>query len=92
MQSSIFLILKTLSIKIIYNLFFFNLIKLANKKNNKFILSLVYPSLKFKKQLFPKYYFTNMNYISKNMIYLQIKDQKYFYENHFAKKKIMNII
>ena len=87
MQSSIFLILKTLSIKIIYNLFFFNLIKLANKKNNKFILSLVYPSLKFKKQLFPKYYFTNMNYISKNMIYLQIKDQKYFYENHFAKKK-----
>ena len=32
MQSSIFLILKTLSIKIIYNLFFFNLIKLANKK------------------------------------------------------------
>ena len=28
-----------------------------------------------------------MNYISKNMIYLQIKDQKYFYENHFAKKK-----
>ena len=52
----------------------------------------MYPSLKFKKQLFPKYYFTNMNYISKNMIYLQIKDQKYFYENHFAKKKIMNII
>ena len=85
-QSTIFFILKILSIKIIYKLFFLNIIKWANKKNNEILLSLVYPSLKFKKQFFPNYYFTNMNYISKNMIYLQIKNQNNFNENHLAKK------
>jgi len=86
-QSLIFLILKTISIKLIYKLFFFNLIKKATIQKNLFILSLVYPSLKFKKKPFPNYYFTKMNYISKNMIYLQINDVENFNENHIAKKK-----
>ena len=86
MQSIIFLILKTLSIRPIYKLFFFNLLKKAYTQNNLFILSLVYPSLKFKKRSLPDYYFTKMNYISKNMIYFQINDVENFNINHIAKK------
>jgi len=85
-QSSIFIILKILSVKIIYKLFFFNLIKRANFKKNIFILSIVYPSLRFKKKPFPNYYFTKMNYLSRNMIYLQINEFKNFNINHAAKK------
>jgi len=85
-QCLIFLILKILTINFIYRLFFLNLIKKANVKKNFFILSLVYPSLKFRKQYFPNYYFTGMNRISKNMIFLQLNDKKNFDKNHIAKK------
>ena len=61
-QCFIFLILKFLKLRIIYKYFFFNLIKYASKKNIKFVLSLVYPSIKFKRQNFPKYYFTKIKF------------------------------
>ena len=64
-QCIIFLILKILKIGFIYKLFFLNLIKYANKSQNKFILSLVYPSLKFKIQTFPDYYFSKINKLTK---------------------------
>ena len=90
-QCFTFLILKFLKLNIIYKFFFFNLIKFASKKNIKFILSLVYPSIRFKKQYFPKYYFTKIHELSKKMIYLQIKDKENFDKNH-KKKKYNNIL
>lgn len=86
-QSIIFLILKTLTIKIFYKLFFLGIIKWANETKNKFFLSIIYPSLRFKKQKFPNYYFTQMSKFSENMIYLQINDKKNFNENHDSKKR-----
>ena len=44
-QTLIFIILKILKIKLIYKYLFIHLIKKANKNNNLFILSLVYPSI-----------------------------------------------
>lgn len=84
-QCIIFLILKILKIGFIYKLFFLNLIKYANKNQNKFILSLVYPSLKFKVQTFPGYYFSKISKLTKKMIFLQLNDKKNFENNHKAK-------
>ena len=84
-QCIIFLILKILKINFIYKLFFLNLIKYANKNHNKFILSLVYPSLKFKIQTFPKYYFSKISKLTEKMVFLQLCDKKNFENNHRAK-------
>ena len=84
-QCIIFLILKILKINFIYKLFFLNLIKYANKSQNKFILSLVYPSLKFRIQTFPDYYFSKISKLTKKMIFLQLNDKKNFENNHKAK-------
>ena len=62
------------------------MIKKANKNNNLFILSLVYPSIKFKLQKIPKEYFTQINKLSKKMIYIQLYDRKNFDKNHIKKK------
>ena len=88
-QCFIFLILKFLKLRIIYKYFFLNLIKYASKKNIKSVLSLVYPSIKFKKQDFPNYYFTKIHELSK-MIYLQLKDKENFNKNH--SKKYNNLL
>ena len=89
-QCLIFLILKMLKINFIYNLFFLRLIKNANKTNNIFILSLVYPSIKFKVRKLPYYYFSKIHKLAKRMILLQLKDKKNFELNH-SKKRANNI-
>jgi len=86
-QSFIFLILNILKIRVIYKLFFFNVIKYATQKDNHLILSLVYPSLRFKIQNFPNYYFTRMHVISKKMVFLQISNQDNFNYNHKKKRE-----
>ena len=85
-QCLIFLILKFIKIKIIYDILFFNIIKNANDKNNKYLLSLVYPSIKFKKKKFPNYYFTKLHTLAKKMIFLQFSDNNNFNKNHLMKK------
>ena len=85
-QTLIFIILKILKIKLIYKYLFIHLIKKANKNNNLFILGLVYPSIKFKLQKIPKEYFTQINKLSKKMIYIQLYDRKNFDKNHIKKK------
>ena len=85
-QCFIFLVLKILSLKFAYKNFFFRIIKKANLKNNMFFLSLVYPSLKFKKQNFPKYYFSKITKLSLKMIYLQLMNNNNFKKYHQAKK------
>ena len=74
-----------LKINFIYNLFFLRLIKNANKTNNIFILSLVYPSIKFKVRKLPYYYFSKIHKLAKRMILLQLKDKKNFELNHSKK-------
>ena len=54
------------------------------QKNIKSVLSLVYPSIKFKTGL-PNYYFTKIHELSKKMIYLQLKDKENFNKNHSKK-------
>ena len=85
-QCLIFLILKLFSINIIYKYTFFKFLKKAHLSKNFFILSIVYPSLKFKKQALPKFYSAKINNLSIKMIYLQLKDSKNFQRNHSAKK------
>ena len=65
---------------------FFKFLKKAHLSKNFFILSIVYPSLKFKKQALPKFYSAKINNLSIKMIYLQLKDSKNFQRNHSAKK------
>lgn len=74
-QILIFFILKIMSNKILYKKFFFNLIKISHKKNIKFFLKIIYPSLRFIKKKFPNYYFTNSSSLSVFMTYLQLKDK-----------------
>ena len=86
-QCIIYLILKTFSINFIYKIFFLKIIRKAHLNKNLSFLSLVYPSLKFKKQNLQKYYFTKINRFSLKMIYLQLKDRDNFNRNHLSKKK-----
>ncbi len=85
-QCLIFLILKIFSINLIYRYTFLKFLKKAHLKKNLFILSIVYPSLRFKKQSLPRYYSTKINNLSIKMIYMQLKDSKNFNKNHLAKK------
>ena len=54
------------------------------------MLELFYPSLKFKFKEFPKYYFTNISFLSKKMIFYQLKNLEKRKENH-EKRKSNNI-
>jgi len=85
-QCVIFFILKLLSLKYFYKLFFFRFLRRAHKKNNKFILNMIYPSLKFKKKYFEKDFFTKLNKLSSQMIWHQIKDKKNINFNHIVRK------
>ena len=65
----LFLLLKILLSKIIYNLFFFYIIKLAKIKNVKFLLNLIYPAYNFKvKTKIPKEYFSQISKLSIKII------------------------
>ena len=103
-QCVIFIILKILSNKYIYKFVFFPISKLAHKNNFIFYLKILYPSLKFKKTSIPSNYFTNINRISLNLIWLQLKDINYLtnlqkiksknnllYYNELKNKKIKDL-
>ena len=85
-QCLIYVILKLLSIKLFYKIFF-RIITEAHKKNNRNLLSLVYPSIKFKKEFVPNNYFTKINSLSLKMILLQLQSKKYLNYNHKLKKE-----
>ena len=85
-QIIIFFILKVLKFRFFYRLFL-KIITISHQKNNKFILKIVYPALKFKKTKFPKYYFTKISSISKNATFYQLKNLNSRKKNHLIRKK-----
>ncbi len=89
-QSVIFLILKILSINLLYKIVFFKIIKVAHINKVKFLLRLFYPSLKFKKVNFPNYYFSKISNLSKKLIYFQLLSLDDRREN-FKQRKSKNI-
>ena len=66
-QCLIFIILKLLTIKLLYRFFFFQILKRAHITNNKFLLSIVYPYKKFQKINFKNKNLTQIKTLSKNM-------------------------
>ena len=89
-QSIIFLILKILSINLLYKTIFFRIIKISHIYNVKFLLKLFYPSLKFKKIIFPNYYFSKISNLSKKLVTFQLLDLTSRKEN-FNERKSKNI-
>lgn len=85
-QILIFFILKIMSINILYKNLFFHLIKKTHINNNRFILKLFYPSLKFKVIKFPRYYFTNISSFSKKLIFKQLANFENRSNNHKIRK------
>lgn len=85
-QILIFFTLKTLKLSFFYKIFL-KIIRIAHLKKNKFILKIVYPSLRFKKINFPSYYFTKIAQISKTVAYMQLKNYMKRKENHLIRKK-----
>ena len=83
-QISIYLILKLMSINLIYKNFFFHIIKYSHKFNLQTILRLIYPSLKKINKKFPNYYFSKISDIAVNATYLQLK-------NRYKRKELFNL-
>ena len=81
-QIIVFFILKIFSIQIFYKSIFFHLIKQAHKKNKKYILKAIYPSLKFDKKNNFKFYLYKINSLTVNMVYEQLQDFKSFLVNY----------
>ncbi len=86
-QCLIFIILKLLTIKILYRFFFFQILKRAHITNNKFFLSIVYPSMKFQKIKFTNKNLTKINPLSTRMVWLQLIDQYNLSKYHQTKKE-----
>ena len=86
-QTFIFFILKIMSVRILYNNFFLNVIKQVHKNDVWFILKLFYPSLKFKIIDFPKFYFTKISNLSIKLINFQLMDTKKRSEDFYERKK-----
>ena len=53
-----------------------HIIKFAHNLNLKFILGILYPSLKSLRKSLPNYYFTKMSNLSVFVTYLQLKDEE----------------
>ena len=86
-QNLIFLILRVFSIGFIYNFLFFYIVKYAHFKQDKFLLKLFYPSLKFKKKKIPDYYYSTIDKFSKKLVFLQLNNSKQRKKNHFSRKE-----
>lgn len=85
-QCFTYLILKILSVNSLYKIFFIKIVNWSHKTNNKFFLSLFYPSLKFKKKNFDHNFFAKINSISKKMILFQLQNKKDIKLNHKIRK------
>ena len=82
----LFILLKILLSKIIYNLFFFYIIKLAKIKNVKLLLNLIYPAYNFKvKSKIPKEYFSQISKFSIKLINNVLKDKDFEIEKEKRK-------
>ncbi len=88
-QITIYLFLKIMTIKVLYKLLFFKVVRFSHQKNLLPLLKIFYPSLKFKKAMFPKYYFTKISYLSLKMIYLQLINTNQRNKN-FLKRRYNN--
>ena len=104
-QIFLFLILKSCLSKIIYNLVFFNIIRLAELKNLPLLQKLFYPALKFEKKLkIPDYYTSRISKLSISMVEQLLddssvikndekrKDNNKLYFDLLNKEKNINII
>jgi dTDP-4-amino-4,6-dideoxygalactose transaminase len=85
-QCLVFIILKLIAIKLLYNQIFFRILKKAHISNNNFFLSIVYPSLKFKKEKFTVKELTKISPLSLKMIWLQLNNDTTLKKNHEIKK------
>ena len=81
------MILRVFSIGFIYNFLFFYIVKYAHFKQDKFLLKLFYPSLKFKKKKIPDYYYSTIDKFSKKLVFLQLNNSKQRKKNHFSRKE-----
>ena len=86
-QCVIYFILKLFSINILYKYFFFNILSWAHRKNNYFLLKLVYPSLDFKKEKHSSSFFTKISEFTKELILLQLSNKKEINFIHISRKK-----
>ena len=87
-QIILFILLKFFLSKAIYNLFFFYIIKISHLKNINFFLNKLYPAEYFlKKKIIPSFYYSKINNLSLNMIYLQIKNEKKLHSENLIRKK-----
>ncbi len=88
-QILIFVILKIMSVTILFKIFFIHIIKLAHRYNIELILKLIYPSLKSIKKKLPNYYYSKISNLSIFVTYLQLKNEKKR-EKIFDLRKIKN--
>lgn len=86
-QCIVFFILKIFSINFFYKLFFFKILSWAHRKNNKTFLSLIYPSLKFKKGKHHLNFKTKISEFSKKIILSQLNDKRQIIQNHKLRKR-----
>ena len=84
-QTLIFFVLKIFSIKLFYRLFFFKIIKLAHKKNLKFIMEAIYPSLKFNKNNHFSRYSYKIHPLTIKLVDRQLSDNEYFLKTYNAR-------
>ena len=76
-QILLYVMLKILLSKYVYNYFFFYVIKFAHLKDIKFILKLIYPSFKFKKKdVIPNSYYSKISNMSIKIINKILFDKK----------------
>jgi dTDP-4-amino-4,6-dideoxygalactose transaminase len=87
----LFIILKLSLSKLIYNFFFFYVLKIAHNFKIKFLLKLIYPSLNFKlkKYILPEYK-SKISNLSLKIIYQIIKDPDF--ETQRKKRKENNLL
>ena len=65
-----------MSVTILFKIFFIHIIKLAHRYDIRFILKLIYPSLKSIKKELPSHYYSKISNLSTFVTYLQLKNEK----------------
>ena len=85
-QIIIFFTLKILSLKLLYNYFFYYLFHFSSRHKINFVQNIIYPSLRFKISKIPSYYLSPMNNFTKKLIYYQLIDFSSRKRNHNVRK------
>ncbi len=86
-QCMTYIILKILSLDFLYKYIFINIISWSHKTKNKFLFSMMYPTIKFKKGRHNKNFYTKMSQFSEKIILQQLIDLKKFKQEYHARKK-----